>query len=177
MIIGFVLGMKYVHSRNIIHRDLKPGNLLIDDKFRLRICDFGTAVFKECVTTSVIGTLGYMAPECLENAAATPKVDVFAFGLILYELLVGESVFPKDASVTQICKLHEKETRPEIPGWISRPIAKLITSCWASNPEKRPTFEEIYEKLEDIFFVFFNDVLPRVITDYVTEIQSQEALT
>jgi hypothetical protein len=177
MIVGLVLGMKYIHSRGMIHRDLKPGNLLIDDKFRLRICDFGTAVFEECGTTVLAGTLAYMAPECLSNAVPTPKVDVFAFGLILYELLVGESVFPKGASITEIYELHQNGTRPEIPSWIPRSIAKLITSCWAPNPEMRPTFEKIYEKLKDIYFVFFTDVPPKVILDYEAEVLGQVALT
>jgi serine/threonine protein kinase len=179
MIVGLVLGMKYIHTCNVIHRDLKPGNLLIDDKFRLRICDFGTAVFKECGTTTVAGTVAYMAPECFQDATPTPKIDVFAFGLILYELLVGESVFPKDASVFQMTKLHQEEipVRPEIPSPIPRAIAGLIRSCWAPNPNLRPTFAEIYEKLEENNFVFFNDVLPKVVIDYVTEIRSQEAFT
>jgi serine/threonine protein kinase len=177
MIVGLVLGMKYIHSQHVIHRDLKPDNLLIDDKFRLRICDFGTAVFEKCGTTTVAGTLAYMAPECFQDATPTPKVDVFAFGLILYELLVGESVFQRDATIGQIYKNHANGTRPEIPVWISRPIAELITSCWESDPDSRPTFEKIYENLEGNYFVFFNDVLPKVIIDYVAEIRSQEATT
>jgi serine/threonine protein kinase len=86
MIVGLVLAMKYVHSKGVIHRDLKPGNLLIDNWFHLRICDFGTAIWADHGTIKVIGTPCYMAPEDFSNAPPTKSVDVFAFGLILYEL-------------------------------------------------------------------------------------------
>jgi serine/threonine protein kinase len=170
IIIGLVLGMKYLHSRDVIHRDLKPANLLLDEKYRVRICDFGTAVFADCGTTQTIGTLGYVAPESLEDALPTKKVDVFAFGLILYELLVGQSVFPKDANAVRLAKLHMNEHRAEIPGSISSAVADLMRACWSTDPDLRPTFEEIYAKLKGTWFPFFDDVPPKVIKDYVSEI-------
>jgi serine/threonine protein kinase len=174
IIVGIVLGMKYLHSLNIIHRDLKPGNLLIDENIRVRICDFGTAVFEDCGTTTAVGTFNYISPETLEDAPPTKKVDVFAFGLILFELLVGESVFPKSASIFGITKLHGKGFRPKIPSSVSPPIANLIRSCWAIDPESRPSFEEIYERLEQLWFPFFEDTPAKVVRDYSLEVTSQE---
>jgi serine/threonine protein kinase len=174
VIVGVVLGMKYLHSKDIIHRDLKPGNILLDDKHRVRICDFGTAVFEDCGTTTAVCTFAYVAPETLEEAPPTKKVDVFGFGLIVYELLVGESVLPKDGNIIRISNLHKNGFRPEIPRSVSPPIRKLIESCWCVNPESRPTFDEIYRILEDAWFPFFNDVLPKVVNDYVWEIRQRE---
>jgi serine/threonine protein kinase len=166
--------MKYLHSLDIIHRDLKPGNILIDENIHVRICDFGTAVFEDCGTTTSVGTFNYISPETLEDAPPTKKVDVFAFGMILFELLVGESVFPKNTSVFGITKLHGQGFRPEIPSFVSPPIANLIKSCWAVDPEKRPSFEEIFERLEQSWFPFFEDVPAKVIRDYVLEVRNQE---
>jgi tRNA A-37 threonylcarbamoyl transferase component Bud32 len=170
MIIGLVVGMQYLHSHNIIHRDLKPANLLIDEKYRLRICDFGTAVFEECGTTTGMGTLCYMAPESLEAAPPTKKVDVFAFGLILYELLVGESVFPKDVNPIRLAKLLTDNIRPEIPKSVAPVISRLIEKCWTTDPNSRPTFDEIYSELEGSWFPFFDNVPPKVLRDYLSEV-------
>jgi serine/threonine protein kinase len=170
MIVGLLIGMKYLHSKNIIHRDLKPGNLLIDSNYRLRICDFGTAVFEDCGTTTAIGTIAYISPETFRDAPPTKKVDVFAFGLIIYEILTGKSVFPKGANIAQIYGLHMTKTRPEIPKWISKAISELIESCWSSNPDSRPTFDEIYDKLETHRFVFFDDVPPNVVLQFISDV-------
>jgi serine/threonine protein kinase len=120
------------------------------------------------------GTLGYLAPETLQEADRTKKVDVFAFGLILYELLVGESVFPKDPHIVQMYKLHQNQSRPEIPGWIAPPVASLIELCWSVNPKLRPAFDEVYKSLEDSGFPFFEDVLPHVTRDYASQILAEE---
>jgi serine/threonine-protein kinase len=166
MTVGLVSGMKYLHSRNIIHRDLKPGNLLIDENFQLRICDFGFAFFEQCGTSSQAGTFAYMAPESGERTAVTRKVDVFAFGLILYELLIGESVFPKRGSIAEINKLHKDGWRPEIPNWVNKSITEVITRCWSVNPSSRPDFDEIYDIFTSADFILFDNFPPENICRY-----------
>jgi serine/threonine protein kinase len=173
IIVGIVLGMKYLHSKDIIHRDLKPGNLLLDSNFRVRICDFGTAVYSDCSTT-ITGTPIYMSPESFDDPHPTKKFDVFAFGLILFELLCNESVFPKDSQMLVVYKLHKKGVRPQIPEWISAPISELIESCWSVNPESRPSFDEIYDKLAKVRFRFFDDVHPEVVEEYISKIKFEE---
>jgi serine/threonine protein kinase len=149
MIAGIVLGMKYLHSKNILHRDLKPGNLLIDRRNRIRICDFGRAMIENCFRTgrpaSSIGSAAYLSPESWEGVKATKKVDVFAFGLIVYEILTGECVFGKDLKEEEI--RERKKYRPEIPGSVPIGVAKLIRECWSDYPDRRPTFDKIYEEL------------------------------
>jgi serine/threonine protein kinase len=173
MMIGLVLGMKYLHSRNIIHRDLKPANILIDEKGQIRIADFGTAKLEDCGTTStnVVGTLSFMASETLEGGQSTKKSDVFAFGLILYEVLVGERVFPKTGNLVQLIQMHTQETRPPIPKGIHLSIATLIRQCWTKNPESRPTFEDILTILEESWFALFRDVDYSECERFVAELQ------
>jgi serine/threonine protein kinase len=178
MMIGVVLGMKYLHSRNIIHRDLKPGNLLIDENGQIRIADFGTAKLEDCgTTTDVIGTLAYMAPEALDGSGPTKKFDVFAFGLIIYEILVGESVFPKTGSALQIAGMHVKGIRPDIPKGIHGSVGKLIQQCWSNNPEDRPTFDKIFDKLERDWFPFFKDVDHAACEAFIASVRSEESRT
>jgi serine/threonine protein kinase len=177
MMIGLVLGMKYLHSQNIIHRDLKPGNLLLDEKGRIRIADFGTAKLEDCgtVTTEIIGTLAYMPCEILSRGPPTKKVDVFGFGLILYEVLFGESVFPKDANPVEVAAMHLQNVRPTIPEGTSRVVAKVIEKCWSKDPGDRPTFDEIFSFLAENWFPFFKDTDYSECERFIDEVMAEEA--
>jgi serine/threonine protein kinase len=175
MIVGIIIGMKYIHSQGIMHRDLKPGNILLDENYRIRICDFGTARFEGCgtVTSNMVGTLRYMAPEMFEEDPPTSKVDVFAFGLILYEILVGESVFPKNMAIAPIVRLHVRGFRPRIPESVSPIVASVIEKCWSVNPRNRPSFEEIFNELREAQFPFFRDVDSGVIDEFISAVDKQ----
>jgi serine/threonine protein kinase len=172
IIVGIVLGMRHLHSKDIIHRDLKPGNLLLDEQFRVRICDFGTSRIEGCgtTTTTTFATLIYAAPEVFEGESPTKKVDVFAFGLILYELLVGESVFPSDAAPGRVIELV-KSTRPEIGNDVNHHIRCIIERCWSKDAKSRPSFDEIYGLLQDASFGFFDDVSPAVVRRFISEVE------
>jgi serine/threonine protein kinase len=174
MITGIVCGMKYLHSRDIVHRDLKPGNLLIDEKNWIRICDFGSAKLENCgATTRSIATPLYVAPEILNGMKPTKKVDVYAFGLIAYEMLTGESVFPRDAPLMRIVGLQFQGFRPEIPAFVASGFGKLIKECWSNDYEKRPTFDKIYEDLRSLGFKVFNDVNSRFVEDFICEMEKE----
>jgi serine/threonine protein kinase len=174
ILVGLVFGLKYIHSKEVIHRDIKPSNLLIDDKFRIRIADFGTVRVGDSTasTTGVVGTFAYMAPEAMEpHHVPTKKVDVFSLGLVLYEVLVGESVFPKDSSVLQIVKMHLDGWRPALPKSVHPVVREVIEKCWAKDPDARPTVDEVFERLSDNWFPFHRGASNTVISEYISELE------
>ena len=84
-------GMEFIHSQGVIHRDLKPENILIDKDFHMKLADFGTAC-DEAYCDSLAddpGTYRWMAPEMIKHKPYGKKVDVYSFGLILWELVAG----------------------------------------------------------------------------------------
>lgn len=92
-------GLEYIHEHtknHYVHRDIKTSNILLDSTFRAKISDFGVAKLAvrtdegEASATRVVGTFGYLAPEYLHGGMATPKSDVYAFGVVLFELLSGK---------------------------------------------------------------------------------------
>jgi serine/threonine protein kinase len=176
IVVGIVLGMKYLHSKDIIHGNLKPSKLLIDAEYRVRICDFGSSRIESCgiVTVNAFGTPIYIAPETLEGEDFTKKVDVFAFGLILYELFVGESVFPLDAAPGRIVRLHIDNFRPEIPSHVSDVVRRVIELCWSKDAESRPSFDEIFDVFKEESFAFYDDVSPSVMMDFISEVEGIE---
>jgi serine/threonine protein kinase len=152
---------------------LKPGNLLLEEQFRVRICDFGTSRIEDCgtTTTEAFLTIIYAAPEAFDGERSTKKVDVFAFGLILYELLVGKSAFPLDANAARMARLHIDNFRPEIPNYVNPPIQRIIERCWSKDAKSRPSFDEIYGLLQDASFAFFDDVSPSVVKRFISEVE------
>jgi serine/threonine protein kinase len=172
IIVGVLHGMKYMHSQSIIHRGVRPSNLFLDESIRVRIGDFGTARFEDCGSKSVsdVGRICYMAPEAASGDVPTKAFDVFSFGLILYELLTGESVFPRSGNRLQIATMQAEGIRPEIPNWIHPLIAEIIRKCWSGNPTERPTFEWIYDCLKQNLFPFFHDVSGGLITGFADEL-------
>jgi serine/threonine protein kinase len=179
MIIDLVLGMKYLHSKSIIHRDLKPGNLLIDRNYRLRICDFGISVFDTGATTVFAGTVQYVAPEYQNMPGSechpTPKIDVFAFGLILYELITGIRCEELRKMLTEKERIDDsievQEYRMQYNHFVTKPIPKLIAQCCDADPNKRPGFDDIYERLERARFRFFDDVSSQYINAYLSKVR------
>jgi serine/threonine protein kinase len=174
MIIGLVLGLKYLHSAGIIHRDLKPGNLLLDDGWRLHIADFGIARSEEWArSTDASGTAPYLPPEVLKGNAPTKKADIFAFGLIVYELLTGTSAFPKNMTAYEVVAWHNKGIRPEIPNDVDRSIANVIEQCWSKEPELRPTIDEVLVAFQDLRFAFFPDVDCVACEQFVSDVMAE----
>lgn len=85
-------GMEYIHSQGIIHRDLKPENILLTQDFQLKIADFGVSCqegYCDVILDNPTGTYRWMAPEILKKKSYDRKVDVYGFGLILWEMVAG----------------------------------------------------------------------------------------
>lgn len=136
-------GLAAAHDRGILHRDLKPANIMIDGKGKVRITDFGLAGLARDLTGDEVraGTPAYMAPEQLDGKEATPRSDIYALGLVLYEIFTGKRAFRAD-SLPEIIRL-QRETTPSNPSTIIEDIdpsvERAILRCIEKDPALRPS--------------------------------------
>lgn len=148
---GIAHAMIELHKLGIIHRDLKSLNVLLDKKFLPRLGDFGIARYlsDDEPMTMRLGTPHWMAPETLKgNTNYGPEVDVYSFGMLLYELLTNSIPWEgKDPLSVANAVVHK--VRPELPDDAPEALHDLIERCWSQKPSERPTFTEIYEMFKN----------------------------
>ncbi|KAJ8483945.1 hypothetical protein OPV22_016430 [Ensete ventricosum] len=143
-------GMEYVHSQGVIHRDLKPENILFDQDFCIKIVDFGIAceeAYCDALTEDP-GTYRWMAPEMIKHKPYGRKVDVYSFGLLLWEMVTGTIPYEDMTPIQAAFAVVNKNSRPIIPIDCPSPLHALIEQCWAVVPDKRPEFWQIVKVLE-----------------------------
>ncbi|GAV74330.1 Pkinase_Tyr domain-containing protein [Cephalotus follicularis] len=143
-------GMEYIHSLGIIHRDVKPENVLIDQDFHMKIADFGIAceeVYCDALADDP-GTYRWMAPEMIKHKYYGQKVDVYSFGLILWEMVAGTIPYEDMNPIQAAFAVVNKNLRPPIPGNCPPALRALIEQCWLFQPEKRPEFWQVVKVLE-----------------------------
>ena len=132
----------YAHQSGIIHRDIKPANILIDKCGKPYLADFGVARMDSAALTrtgTAVGTLGYMSPEQIKGQNIDHRSDIFALGIILYELLTGKTPFPGENISTIVYKIvHEQPPRiTEINRHIPAGYDFVVQKALAKNPEDR----------------------------------------
>ena len=147
-------GMDYLHSKNILFRDLKPANVGIDRDGGLRLFDFGLA--RECPSGLCAGKAGsrrYMSPETIANQITCFASDVYSFGITLWELvsLVRPVHFDNPQDFERAVCLDNY--RPPIHVIEDKAVRNLIESCWQRDYQRRPTFSQIIDSLQQILRV------------------------
>ncbi|WOG99492.1 hypothetical protein DCAR_0518844 [Daucus carota subsp. sativus] len=148
--IDIARGMQYLHSQGVLHRDLKSENLLLGEDMCVKVADFGISCLEsQCGSAKgFTGTYRWMAPEMIKGKAQTKKVDVYSFGIVLWELLTSLTPFDNMTPEQAAFAVCQKNARPPLPSACPAAFHHLINQCWASNPRKRPDFNKIITTLE-----------------------------
>ena len=179
-LLGIVDAMRYLHEHGILHRDLKLDNILVDDNYYPRVCDFGLSrCFSESMQISMTGNIGtplYMAPEMIEgDTHYGPSIDVYAFAIIAYEVITRKVPFSdkngRPASFQTLIKNVLNGIRAVFTEGVPDKMIKLISKCWSQDPQERPSFNEIYELLANDFTYFDETVDEEEIQNFIADLE------
>ena len=175
IIIGICLGMRYLHSLNISHRDLKPGNVLLDENFYPRICDFGQSKYAAQSMSTFVGTPAFQAPE-IGSSKFDRKADIFSFAMTLYSILYDTIPFQEINNPYEIYeKISHKGERPSLMNdVVSKEMNKLIEKCWKENPKERPDFDDILKQF--ITILNSKEKLGQITENYEINIEEIEKI-
>jgi serine/threonine-protein kinase len=131
------------HKRGIIHRDIKPQNIIVKSDGSIKILDFGIATAKGSVqltqANNVMGSVHYLAPELARGQQASPQSDIYAMGIVMFEMLAGDVPFKADQAV-QIALMHMRDPLPNIRAInpaVPQSVANIINKAAAKNPADR----------------------------------------
>jgi Protein kinase domain/FG-GAP-like repeat len=158
IVLQIIDGLHTIHSADIVHRDLTSFNIMLDASNNMRIMDFGLS--KSPLITSmttlgtVVGTLGYTAPEQVTGGKIDTRSDIFSLGVVMYELLTGKLPFTGENEMALIHSIFNYA--PEVPSRLRPDIHpcwdRIITKCLAKNMDDRPeSVHEISQELEAVF--------------------------
>ncbi|XP_059642107.1 lysM domain receptor-like kinase 4 [Cornus florida] len=191
-------GLNYLHSYTsppCVHKDVQSSNVLLDSDLRARIANFGLARSTDveglALTRHIVGTKGYMAPEYLENGFISPKLDVYAFGVLILEILTGKEVavlyeggVNEHLSEILTAVLHEEDGKENLsdfmdpslqgnyPAELAIFVARLVDSCITKDPSGRPSMDEIVQCLSRTMTTSLNWELSNSISGYPSFTQS-----
>ncbi|RWR80920.1 serine/threonine receptor-like protein kinase NFP [Cinnamomum micranthum f. kanehirae] len=177
-------GLQYIHEHtrpSVVHKDIKTSNILLDGKMRAKIANFGLAKSGcNAMTTNIVGTQGYLAPEYLADGFVTTKIDVFAFGVVLLELVSGKEAIDEAGKPLwmQLDKVFDgREDKEErLKAWMDEALLEhscsldgvmnvmaVAKACLQKNPGRRPSMVDIVYmlcKADELLFDFSEDGLP-----------------
>ncbi|WP_342541825.1 Stk1 family PASTA domain-containing Ser/Thr kinase [Paenisporosarcina sp. FSL H8-0542] len=147
----------HAHQNQIIHRDIKPQNILMDGTHHVKITDFGIAMALSATsftqTNSVLGTVHYLSPEQARGGTATKKSDIYALGIVLYELLIGKLPFSGESAVSIALKHLQTDTpsvRAAVPS-IPQSLENVVMKATAKDPRNRyQNVEEMQRDLQNV---------------------------
>ncbi|KAK8849353.1 hypothetical protein M9Y10_018751 [Tritrichomonas musculus] len=166
ILIGISFGMMFLHKHHIINRDLKPENVLLDTNYKPCLTDFNLSKSfdpKNSINQSMTccGTVLYMAPEVFYGNNYNTKIDVYSFGILMYEIVSGIRAY-KDIKIQSIpifFKEVSEGLRPQLNENMRKEnsgLAQIIDLCLIKDPKERPTFREIFKKLSLLSYEYFS---------------------
>lgn len=154
IMIQLTSAVQHAHENHIIHRDIKPQNVLVKDDGTIKITDFGIALAHDAVqltqSDAVLGSAHYLAPETTRGEPATNQIDIYALGIVFYELLCGSVPFQGENPV-QIAMKHLREEMPGIREFnptLPQSIENIITKATVKNRKQR--YQSAQELLDDL---------------------------
>ncbi|KAG5527690.1 hypothetical protein RHGRI_028581 [Rhododendron griersonianum] len=173
ILIGAARGLQFLHTSEVavIHRDFKTSNILLDECYNARISDFGLAKsgpsgIETHVSTRVVGTYGYAAPEYIITGHLTTKADVYSFGVVLVEMLTGLRVLDRSRPTgkqnlvdwakpylpkkRKLINIMDSRLEGKYPSKAAFQIAQVALKCLGFEPETRPSMTAIVETLERV---------------------------
>eukprot|EP00210_Caulerpa_lentillifera_P000953 g923.t1 len=159
-------GMKYLHDNGVVHGDLKCDNLLLQGShtsskgFVAKVADFGLSRKLGHVThlsTRSFGTITHMPPELLLEGHLSPRVDVYSFGIIMWELWSGETPFRNMRYAEVMRAIVVDDRRPEYDGDAPPEYVSLSLRCWDKDPRRRPSFDHVLEELDEFSKLLTSD--------------------
>lgn len=185
ILIGAARGLAFLHTseKQVIYRDFKASNILLDGSYNAKISDFGLAKIgpsasQSHVTTRVMGTYGYAAPEYVSTGHLYVKSDVYGFGIVLVEMLTGlraldtgrpaaqhnlsDWVKPYLADRRKLKNIMDSRLEGRYPSKAAVQIAQLALTCLGPEPKTRPSMEKVVEKLEQLDAINEKPKVPRV---------------
>lgn len=159
-------GLAYLHHRTppVLHRDLKSANLLVDEAFHIKICDFGLARLRDMSTsimTAQVGTVQWMAPEIIRGESYSESADIYSLAVVMWEVLTG--LCPYDGmnvmDIVQrvggsgvLINTSTNTFRPDVSRLQCSALQlELIRDCWSQNPSMRPSATEVLKRLEVVW--------------------------
>jgi serine/threonine protein kinase/predicted ATPase len=176
LLIRVLQALVYLHRREILHRDLKPQNVLVCQG-TVKVLDFGLAVYRQAAA-ELSGTLGYMAPEILLGHSASVASDLFAVGVMAYEMLTGEHPFPHWKNVRERSREPGpdldaiRRRHPDLPGEDSSGLEAVIARLLAWNPEDR--YASALNVIEDLSAAIGEPTPPETIAIRESFLQAAE---
>ena len=154
MMLAVAQGLSFLHQQNIIHNDLKSPNVLVrhyGDQWELKLTDFGLSKIKQETarfTHTSQGTPAWMAPELFDNNAYSNASDVYAYGIVLWEMVSREIPFKEKTFLQIMRSVCDRQERPPISPEAPSSLVTLMQLCWKQNKAERLPTEDIITKLE-----------------------------
>ncbi|XP_060036432.1 serine/threonine-protein kinase Nek10 isoform X3 [Erinaceus europaeus] len=159
--IQLCLALRYLHKeKRIVHRDLTPNNIMLGDKDKVTVTDFGLAKQKQenSKLTSVVGTILYSCPEVLKSEPYGEKADVWAAGCILYQMATLNLPFYSTNMLSLATKIVEAVYEPVPEGIYSEKVTDTISRCLTPDAEARPDIVEVSSMISDIMMKYLDSL-------------------